>query len=102
MQDDGRRYGEVSPAEQRQADAGSWRAGQAVRDQCEPMTIGVAGTVRRIYEVNGWRRDGHKWVADLGRALTDADLDAHHPDYPYRHGDACPTRRGGAYRPETF
>lgn len=102
MQDNGRRYGEVSAAEQRQADAGSWRAGQEVREQSSPMTVSVAGKVERIYEVNSWHKNGHKWQADLGRELSDSDLDSDYPDYPYRHGDACPTRKGGAYRPETY
>lgn len=102
IQDNGRRYGEVSAPEQRQADAGAWRAGEAVRAQCEPMTVSVAGEVERIYEVLGWHKDGYKWVAELGRELSDADLDARYPDYPYRHGDDCPTRKGGAYRPETY
>jgi len=102
IQPNGRRYGETSPAEQRQADAGWWRAGAEVRDQCEPMTVSVAGAVARIYAVNGWRKDGAKWLADLGPELSDADLDATYPDYPYRRGDSCPTRKGGAYRPETY
>lgn len=102
IEDTGRPYGEVGASQQRQADAGSWRAGQAVRDQCEPMTVSVTGTVERIYKVNSWAKKGRKWVADLGPELSDADLDAHYPDYPYRRGDDCPTRVGGAYRPETY
>lgn len=96
--------GEVSPQQQRQADAGFWRVGEAVREACLPMTVTVAGTVERIYEVNGWSRDpgSRKWVADLGELLTDGDLDSRYPDYPYRHGGECPTRGGGAYRPETY
>lgn len=100
----GRIYGEVSPAQQRQADAGYWRVGTAVRDACEPMTVAVAGKVERIYEVRGWIRDSAsgKWVADLGRRLTNDELDRLYPEYPYREGHECPTRRGGAYRPETY
>lgn len=103
VEDDGRRYGELSGSEQRQADAGYWRVGQAVRSDLEPMTVSVKGTVVRILEVLGWEQDpGGKWVADLGRTLTDDDLDREFPDYPYRLGDDCPTRAGGAYRPETY
>lgn len=102
QQPDGRIYGEVSPAEQRQADAGSWRANAAIRADLLPLTVAVGGTVQRIYEVNDWHRDGKKWVADLGSELTNADLDSNYPDFPYRVGDDCPTRGGGAYRPETY
>lgn len=101
-QKDGRVYGEVSPEEQRQADAGAWRANAAIRADCLPMTIAVGGAVRRIYEVQGWGPVGKKWVADLGAELSDADLDRDYPDYPYRIGDDCPTHGGGAYGPETY
>lgn len=101
-QEDGRVYGEVSPAEQRQADAGAWRVNGAIREDLLPMTVAVGGTVRRIHEVLDWEPNGKKWVANLGRELTNADLDREWPDYPYRIGDDCPTRVGGAYRPETY
>lgn len=100
---DGRQYGEVDPNLQMQADAGFWRVGAAVRSACEPMTIAVGGVVQRIREVESWsQHENGKWVAKFGRQLTDAQLDAEYPTYPYRHGDACPTRQGGAYRPETY
>lgn len=101
-QDDGRVYGEVTSAEQRQADAGAWRANAAIRAEALPLTIAVGGTVRRIYEVRAWSPDGKKWTADLGAELADADLDRDYPGFPYRVGDDCPTRGGGAYRPETY
>lgn len=101
-QDDGRVYGEVTSAEQRQADAGAWRANAAIRAEALPLTIAVGGTVRRIYEVRAWSPDGKKWTADLGVELTGADLDRDYPGFPYRVGDDCPTRGGGAYRPETY
>lgn len=101
-QDDGRVYGEVSPSEQRQADAGAWRANAAIRADRLPLTIAVGGTVHRIYEVHDWHPEGKKWVADLGAELTNADLDRDYPDFPYRLGNDCPTRQGGAYRPETY
>lgn len=100
----GRLYGETGPASQRQADAGFWRVGAAVRRDLLPMTVAVGGTVRRIWEVAGWTQDSEtgKWVADLVRQLNDADLEAGWPDYPYRIGDDCPTTQGRAYRPETY
>lgn len=101
-QPDGRVYGEVTPEEQRQSDAGSWRANKAIRDDCLPLVIAVDGTVQRIYEVNGWTLNGKKWDAELGDALTNDELDRYYPELPYRIGDDCPTRRGGAYRPEVY
>lgn len=101
-QDDGRVYGEVSPEEQRQSDAGPWRANAAIRRDCLPITIAVGGTVERIWEVNGWYKNGKKWSADLGPQLANDDLDRDYSDFPYRIGDECPTRRGGAYRPEYY
>lgn len=101
-QENGRLYGEVTPEEQRQADAGAWRANSAIRADRLPLTIAVGGTVRRIYEVFDWNSDGKKWTADLGAELSNADLDRDFPDFPYRLGDDCPTRMGGAYRPETY
>lgn len=101
-QKNGRVYGEVSPVEQRQSDAGSWKSNPGIRADCLPLTIAVGGTVRRIYEVFAWKPDGKKWVADLGQELSNADLDRDHPDFPYRIGDNCPTRKGGAWRPETY
>lgn len=103
QQEDGRVYGEVSPEEQRQADAGSWKSNPGIRNDCLPLTIAVGGTVRRIYEVFSWEPDGgKKWVADLGKELSNADLDRDYPEFPYRIGDDCPTRKGGAWRPETY
>lgn len=101
-QENGRLYGEVTPEGQRQADAGAWRANSAIRTDRLPLTIAVGGTVRRIYEVFDWNSDGKKWTADLGAELSNADLDRDFPDFPYRIGDDCPTRMGGAYRPETY
>lgn len=101
-QDDGRVYGEVAPTEQRQADAGAWRVNAAIRNDCLPLTVAVGGKVRRIYEVLAWNPDGKKWTATLGADLLNADLDRDYPDFPYRIGDDCPTRKGGAYRPETY
>ncbi|WP_300265503.1 hypothetical protein [Microbacterium sp.] len=101
----GRRYGELpAGTDQRQADARYWRVGAAVRDACEPMTVSVGGTVQRIYEVRGWYQEPGqtKWTADLGRLLTDEDLDRDYPDYPYRYGNECKTSGGGAYRPEYY
>lgn len=105
---DGRLYGEVDKAMQEQADAGYWRVGAAVRSALEPMTIAVGGTVRRIREVTAWVRDADsgKWMAEFGRTFSspedNAVIDRLYPDYPYRIGADCPTRRGGAYRPETY
>lgn len=101
-QDDGRVYGEVDIANQRQADAGAWRANAAIRADCLPLVVGVAGETKRIWEVLSWHPDGKKWTAELGRLLTDEELDEEYPDLPYRYGSPCPTRRGGAYRPETY
>ena len=101
-QDDGRTYGEVTPPKQKQADAGAWRVNARVREHCEPLTVAVAGTVKRIYEVHAWKPHGAKWTADLGDEMTNEDLDRNYPDYPYRLGDDCPTRQGGAYRPEFY
>lgn len=103
-QADGRTYGETTPSQQRQADARYWRAGIAVREACEPMTVAVGGIVERIYKVNDWYLESGetKWTADLGSELSDEDLDRHYPDYPYRRGYECPTRKGGAYRPEYY
>lgn len=101
-QEDGRVYGEVTPDEQRQSDAGAWRANQAIRNDCLPLVIAVDGTVERIYEVNDWSPVGKKWEADLGAELSNQALDRDYPDFPYRLGDDCPTRRGGAYRPEVY
>lgn len=101
---DGRPYGEIGAAEQRQADAGFWRVGPLIRKAKEPMTVAVGGTVQRIYEVHDWEQDeeSRKWVATLGRTLSDDELDQEFPDYPYRIGAKCPTAGGGAYRPETY
>ena len=99
---DGTEYGEVSAAQQRRSDAGVWRAGKAVRDELLPMTVAVGGIVKRIYEVNGWHQVDSKWEAELGPMLSNDELDANYPDYPYRLGDSCPTRIGGAYRPESY
>lgn len=103
-QPDGRTYGETEPADQRQADAGYWRVGVGVRNACEPMTVAVGGIVKRIYQVQDWLPEpgGSKWIADLGPELSDDDLDRDYPDYPYRRGRACETRKGGAYRPEYY
>lgn len=103
-QADGRAYGETTPSQQRQADARYWRAGVAVRDACEPMTVAVSGVVERIYEVKGWflEPDQTKWTADLGPEISDGDLNRLYPDYPYRRSSECPTRKGGAYRPEYY
>lgn len=106
--DDGRPYGEVDSQHQIQADAMYWGVGEAVRRDLEPMTIAVDGTVKRIREVTDW--DYHagtgKWIAKFGQSFVseadNASLDSLYPDYPYRIGDDCPTRRGGAYRPETY
>lgn len=100
----GRNYGKTVPALQRQADARYWRVSVGVRDACEPMTVAVGGVVERIYEVKGWYLEPGqtKWTADLGLELSDADLDREYPDYPYRRGMQCPTRKGGAYRPEYY
>src|SRR5699024_6785962 len=65
-QDDGRVYGEVSPEEQRQSDAGPWRANAAIRRDCLPIPIAVGGAVKRVWEVNEWYANGKKWSADLG------------------------------------
>lgn len=103
-EDNGRTYGETEPHLQKQADAKYWLVGAAVRRDLEPMTVAVDGVVQRIYEVFGWTQDSEsgKWMADLGRSLTDADLDQSWPDYPYRIGDSCRTLRGRAYRPESY
>lgn len=100
----GRSYGETEPHLQKQADAGYWFVGAAVRRDLEPMTVAVDGVVRRIYEVHGWVQDPatRKWVADLGRLLTDGDLAQSWPSYPYRNGYPCHTLRGRAYRPESY
>ena len=102
--DDGRPYGEVDCAHQQQADAMYWGVGEAVRRDLEPMTIAVDGTVKRIRLVTAWtyHPDSGKWIAEFGPELDNATLDRDYPDYPYRIGDDCPTRRGGAYRPETY
>ena len=104
---DGRWYGEVPGNNQLQADAGAWRAGEAVRAACEPMTVAVGGVVKRIYEVLGWHQEPGqaKWTAELGRELDDDALDRDYPDYPYRrsgHRAECEPRKGGAYRPEYY
>lgn len=103
-QSDGRLYGELNSSDQRQADARYWRVGIAVRQALEPMTVAVKGKVERIYEVRDWYLEPGqtKWTADLGRSLTDDELDLRYPNYPYRIGDDCPTRRGSAYRPEVY
>ncbi len=105
---DGRPYGEVDQRQQEQADAGYWKVGAAVRAALEPMTIAVGGTVKRIREVTAWtyHADSGKWVATFGQTFDTPEdnprIDALYPDYPYRIGDDCPTRRGAAYRPETY
>ena len=99
---DGRRFGALySEEEQRDSDSRYWRAGKAVREACQPMTVAEGGIVKRIYEVHGWHQEQNqtKWTAELGDALTNEELDKHYPDYPYRIGDDCPTQGGGAYRP---
>ncbi|MDN6148847.1 MAG: hypothetical protein L0I94_08420 [Yaniella sp.] len=101
-QEDGRVYGEVDSANQRQSDAGPWPANVAIRRDCLPITIAVGGQVRRVYEVHDWYRNGKKWSANLGREINNEILDRVYPDFPYRIGDDCPTRRGGAYRPEYY
>jgi hypothetical protein len=102
VEQSGREYGE-GVEDQRDADAGSWGVGQAVRRDLEPMTVAVAKEVKRIYEVHGWtQNDNGKWTAELGRLLTNEDLDREYPDYPYRIGDYCRTQQGRAYRPETY
>lgn len=88
--------------DQRQADAGHWRVGTAVREQCRPLAVAVDGIVARIYAVEGWRAiddDRRYWSADLGPALTDDELAALDTDYPLHVGDPLPTHKGGAYRP---
>lgn len=100
----GRRYGELpagSP-DQRQADAGHWRVGAAVREQCRPLAVAVDGIVARIYPVGGWQPiddDRRYWSPDLGPACTDVELAVLDADYPLHVGDPLPTHKGGAYRP---
>ncbi len=100
----GRKYGRTVPSEQPQADARYWRVGVAVREACEPMTVAEGGVVERIYEVKGWylEQGQTKWTADLGPEISDPDLAIRYPGYPYRRGYPCPTRNGGAYRPEYY
>lgn len=106
--DDGRPFGEVDSAQQCQADARYWGVGAAVRAALEPMTVSVGGTVKRIREVTAWTQcpESGKWIASFGRTFESAEdnaaLDLLYPDYPYRIGDDCPTRQGGAYWPESY
>lgn len=85
----GRAYGELDN-DQRQADAGYWSTNPNVRASCEPLTVAVNDEVQRIYEVHAWHPYGEKWVAELGRSLTNAELDQHWGDYPFRIGSYCP------------
>lgn len=103
-QGDGRTYGEVDPAEQTQADAGAWFTNPSIRRDLLPMPVAVEGIVSRIWEVLDWERvpGTTKWAATFGRQLTDAELDREYPDFPYRHGDPCPTKNGRGHYPQYY
>ncbi|MBP1054166.1 hypothetical protein J6397_28820 [Rhodococcus qingshengii] len=95
----GRVYGATTdPAQQRQADAGSWRAGQEVRDQELPLTVAEDGVVVRVWAVLAWVSDGAgKWVAVLDREMPNDEL--WQLQAPFLIGDELPILGQTAYWP---
>ncbi len=102
------RVGEVGGSGQYDADRGWWPIGADVRAAAAHAVIAVDGEVRRVYAIDtgGWDSDGRKWRfrAVDDRPLPAQEIDRLHTagDLPYRLGDPCPTKAGGAYRPERF
>ncbi|MGP9760958.1 hypothetical protein [Corynebacterium sp. AOP12-C2-36] len=92
-------YGATTdPIQQRQADAGYWRAGEAIREQCLPLIVSEDGIVVRAWSVNEWSQNEYgKWAADLGRALDNSDLEELRS--PLLIGDALPTAGQTAFWP---
>ncbi len=68
------------------------------------VIIGVDGTVRRIYRIDGWAPSGAKWQFDGTLLSPEEEVEKLYEagDLPLRIGDPCPTRAGGAYRPLWF
>lgn len=103
--------GEVGGPDQYDSDRMYWRIGAEVRAHARHAVIAVDGTVRRVYEIDpeGWYQnptDPAKWGfhaiggVPLGAAVV-GELHAAE-QLPYAIGSECPTRVGGAYRPERF
>ncbi|WP_433574189.1 hypothetical protein [Nocardia brasiliensis] len=88
-----------------------WYIGATVRELAHYAVIAEGGTVQRVYELdpNSWSPNpdnGKQWQF---RAFRDLPLSADEVeslhqtgDIPYTLGSACPTKAGGAYRPERF
>ncbi|GAB4590283.1 hypothetical protein [Nocardia sp. IFM 10818] len=103
--------GEVGGAGQYDADRGVWRVGVNVRASARHAVIAVDGSVRRVYEIDpdGWEPNPdnpREWCfrAVGDRALSPEAVDELYAagELPYRIGSHCPTKAGGAYRPERF
>ncbi len=105
------RVGEIGGPDQYDADRGVWRVGASVRATARHAVIAVDGSVRRVYEIDpdGWEPNPdnpREWrfraVGD--RALAPEVVAELHAawELPYAIGSSCPTRPGGAYRPERF
>jgi hypothetical protein len=104
-------YGEVGGGAQYDADRGAWGVGRTVRATATHAIVAVDGTVKRVYRLDpdGWYESETvpgKWEFT---AVGDAPLDPEAVaaavaagELPYGIGADCPTRVGGAYRPEWF
>lgn len=112
-------YGEVGGEDQYEADRGHWYVGWEVRHTAPYAVIAVEGTVRRIYEI---KRGEYTFTWDsiwvtvpysgrvmeksrfTGTLMSVEQIEAAYADrrLPFRLGDPCPTKAGGAYRPHWF
>ncbi|MFE3280610.1 hypothetical protein [Nocardia sp. NPDC059239] len=105
------RVGEIGGADQYDADRGVWRVGVNVRAAARHAVIAVDRSVRRVYEIDpdGWEPNPDNPREWRFRAVGDRELSPELVDelhaageLPYRIGSHCPTKAGGAYRPERF
>ncbi|WP_280393543.1 hypothetical protein [Nocardia brasiliensis] len=88
-----------------------WRIGATVRELARYAVIAEGGTVQRVYELdpNNWTpnpADGKQWQfrAFRDHPLSADEVESLHQagEIPYVLGSPCPTKAGGAYRPERF
>ncbi|MDN5919943.1 MAG: hypothetical protein L0I76_33405 [Pseudonocardia sp.] len=103
----GRTYGEVGGTQQYDSDRAWWYIGDEVMQEARYAIIAVDGVVERVYRLDpgGWERDpdsGKRAFSGRLCAPGEAQAALAAGDLPMGLGDACPTRRGGAYRPCWF